>query len=242
MSAGRKACGEPSHCGAASAIAAKLAVEKYGSRSVIVYCDTMRTEHPSNLVFFDQIATWLDRQITVIRSDKYKTVEDVWRQRRYMAGPAGAPCTVEMKKIPRFQFQHCDDLNIFGFTLEETSRIRRFEENNPELFLEWNLRDAGITKTECFRRLRTAGIELPVLYTLGFKNNNCLGCVKATSPKYWNMVRQHFPAVFDRRAQLSRELNARLVRYKGQRIFLGELPANASGRLENITCGPECGQ
>jgi PP-loop superfamily ATP-utilizing enzyme len=33
-------------CGAASAVAAKLAVEKYGDQCEVLYCDTLAYEHP----------------------------------------------------------------------------------------------------------------------------------------------------------------------------------------------------
>ena len=39
-------------CGAASAVAAKLAVETYGDRCHVVYCDTLASEHPDNARFF----------------------------------------------------------------------------------------------------------------------------------------------------------------------------------------------
>ena len=48
--------------------------------------------------------------------------------------------------------------------------------------------------------------------------------------------------VFDRMAKLSRSLNVRLVKAKGQRVFLDELPPDA-GDYPNepeIQCGPFC--
>jgi len=38
-------------CGAASAVAARLAVQKYELRSQIVYCDTLDSEDPDNARF-----------------------------------------------------------------------------------------------------------------------------------------------------------------------------------------------
>jgi hypothetical protein len=80
------------------------------------------------------------------------------------------------------------------------------------------------------------------MYKLGFKNNNCIGCVKATSPAYWSHVRKHFPEVFERRARVSREIGAKLVRIDGKRVFLDEMPDGRYGQVtENISCGPQCG-
>jgi hypothetical protein len=229
-------------CGAASAVAAYKAKQKYQDID-IVYCDTSRDEHPDNTRFLRDVENWLEQQVTIIGSSQFKTVSEVFEKKRYMSGIGGAPCTVAMKKIPRFEYQRADDLNIFGMTVEENKRIQIFEANNPELHLEWPLRDQFITKNHCFRILTEAGIDLPIMYSLGFANNNCIGCVKASSPKYWDMVRTNFPEVFEQRAKQSRDVGCKLIQVKGKRIFLDELPIRNYGqyRLENISCGPECG-
>jgi len=229
-------------CGAASAVAAKLAINQYGHDAVdVVYCDTMKGEHPDNQRFFNDVALWLGKGIIKISSSVFETIEDVFEKRQYMAGPYGAPCTTYMKKHPRFHFQRADDIHIFGYTADEVKRVKEFVMNNPELDLDWILVRNGWTKEQCFGALKYAGVPLPVMYSLGYNNNNCLGCVKATSPKYWNMVRKDFPAVFDNRARQSRQLGARLVRLKGKRIFLDELSPDAMNEnKENLSCGPEC--
>ena len=105
------------------------------------------------------------------------------------------------------------------------------------------LLDADLSKADCFGILKFAGIDIPVMYKLGFPNNNCIGCVKASSPKYWAKVRKHFPDIFESRAKQSRELGCRLVILKGKCIFLDELPEGdfTRHREEIISCGPECG-
>lgn len=228
--------------GAASAVAAKLAVEKYGDACEVVKCDTTSSEHPDNERFRRDVERWIGREVVLIRSEKYRDVDEVFEQTRYMAGIAGARCTTELKKVPRFAYQRPDDLHVFGLCAEEGKRIRQFETNNPELYFDWILRDRFIRKVDCFRIVKAAGIELPTMYALGFTFNNCKGCVKATSPDYWNRTRKHFPDVFERRARQSREIGARLVRLNGVRIFLDELPAEAgSGEGDgDIECGPFC--
>jgi hypothetical protein len=229
-------------CGAASACASKLTLDKYPEAEV-VYCNTIANEHPDNHRFMYEVEQWLGKAVTVVSSKRYANVEEVFAARRYMSGIAGAPCTVELKKIPRFDFQQADDVHVFGFTKDEEKRIARFEMNNPELNLEWVLRNAGVTKENCFQMLRDAGIELPIMYQLGYKNNNCIGCVKASGVKYWAKIRKDFPETFKRRCEQSREIGAKLVKHKGERIFLDELPEGdfKRGKLEDISCGPECG-
>lgn len=224
-------------CGAASAVAAKLAVEKYGSKCEVVYCDTLASEHPDNRRFFADVERWLGRPIRVIRSDKYATIDDVFMRERYMSGVAGAKCTVAMKKWPREEFQSDTDTHLFGYTCEEWRRASRFEDNNPALAVEWILIDQGVTKVECLRRLKGAGIELPEMYALGFDHNNCLGCVKSQSPAYWNKTRALFPEVWARRVEQSRALNVRLAKVGGERVFLDEVPLDAEGFSEDSSAG-----
>lgn len=231
-------------CGAASAVASKMAVDKYGSEMVeVVYCDVMSTEHSDNQRFFNDVQEWIQHPIKKIKSADYESVDDVFTKTRYMAGIHGARCTVEMKKMPRFDFQKPHDVHVFGLTADEGSRIARFEENHPDLKLDWLLMNSGTTKDDCYQAIRRAGIDMPVMYQLGYNNNNCLGCVKATSAKYWNMIRRDFPDVFERRAKQSRELGVRLTRHKGERVFLDELPEDylPAEPLEDISCGPDCG-
>jgi hypothetical protein len=233
-------------CGAASAVAAKLAVDTYGVGCEVVYCDTMGAEHPDNARFFADVERWIGRPITVIRSETFPSVDSVFERTRYMSGIKGARCTVEMKKIPREAFQRTDDIHVFGYTSDETKRADSFEEQNPSLFVEWLLIDRGVSKAACLRMLEETGIALPAMYALGFDHNNCLGCVKATSAGYWNRVRRLFPSVFETRARQSRLLGVKLVRFKTgdetqvTRRYLDMLPPEADAPDDNIDCGPVC--
>lgn len=228
--------------GAASAVAAKLAVEKYGDHCEVVKCDTTRDEHPDNLRFRRDVERWIGRTVTLIRSEKYTGIDDVYERERYMAGIAGARCTTELKKLVRLAYQRDDDVHVFGYTADEWKRARDFETNNPELVCDWILVENFVRKADCHRMLHDAGIATPAMYGLGFEHNNCLGCVKATSPAYWNRIREHFPDTFARRARQSREIGARLVRLNGERIYLDELPPDAgAGEGDgDIECGPFC--
>ena len=137
--------------------------------------------------------------------------------------------------------------NVFGFTNEEEHRhARRIDEGMKVLPI---LIDAGMSKQDCFDFLKSEGLVLPRVYSMasrfgdGFPNANCIGCVKATSPTYWNHVRETFPHIFEERAKQSREIGAKLVRYKGKRIFLDELPPDAKGysmKTMKIDCGILC--
>jgi len=234
-------------CGAASAVAAKLASEKYtDGRLEILYCDTLAYEHPDNPRFMEDVERWTGHKIKVLKSKKYADIFDVFNRERWLVGPGGAKCTTEMKKVVRKDYQRPDDLHIFGLTADEENRIRRFASDNHDVMLEWNLRDAWITKEECYRRISAAGIELPAMYKLGYNNNNCIGCVKGGAG-YWNKIRRDFPESFVRMAEMERKLDAAINFRRDEngtriRIFLDELPKNmgTDEPEQDMDCGPQC--
>ena len=235
-------------CGAPSASAAKLAVETYGFGPKvarlpleIINCDTLNDEHSDNARFLRDVQEWIGWPIKQIRSSLYATVDEVNEKTRYMSSPKGARCSMELKKAPRLAYQWAEDTHIWGLAADEGKRIADFDWNNPELRNEWILRARGLTEADCREMVAKAGIRLPRMYELGYEHNNCIGCLKATSPKYWNMTRRDFPETFALRARRSRELGVRLVRLKGVRIFLDELPADETEDVkEDMNCGPAC--
>lgn len=206
-------------CGAASAVAVKLT----GAQPV--YCET-GSEHPDSERFLLDCEAWFGRKITRIRNSKWRDTWDVWERRRYLAGIDGAPCTVKLKVEPRLEFQLPNDVHVFGYTADraDANRADRLRRTYPELTIKTPLIERGLTKESCLAMIEDAGIKLPAMYLLGFRNNNCIPCVKATSPDYWALIRQHFPAEFDRMAKLSRELDVRLCRINGERAFIDEIP------------------
>tara|TARA_R110000765_G_scaffold194782_1_gene300343 strand:+ start:116 stop:916 length:801 start_codon:yes stop_codon:yes gene_type:complete len=236
-------------CGDASAVAAKLAVEKYGDRCEVLYCDTFAYEHPDNARFFVDVQKWMQRGIKILRSEEYTDIYDVFERTRWLVGVKGARCTTELKKNVRKAYQEVDDIHVFGFTKDEEHRVKQFHNENPDLLAEFPLIDQAVTKRECHERIRDAGIELPAMYRLGYKNNNCIGCVKGQAG-YWNKIRVDFPDAFDRMAKMERQLNAAICKKEGsidgvrwrKRVFLDELQPD-QGRYEvepDIECGVLC--
>jgi hypothetical protein len=207
-------------CGAASAVAMKLC-----PAAEPVYCET-GAEHPDNSRFMADCEAWFGRPVTRLRSDQYTDTWDVWEKTRWLAGIQGARCTVELKVAPRLAFQRPNDIHVFGYTADgpDSDRASRLRVNYPELTILTPLIDRGVTKAACLAMVERAGIKLPPMYGMGFQNNNCIPCVKATSPAYWALIRQNFPVEFARMAKLSRELDVRLCRINDERRFIDEIP------------------
>ena len=232
-------------CGGASACAGKLAVDAKLPNLEIIYCDTLKYEHPDNVRFLRDVEQWLQRPVKILRSKEYADIFDVFDKTGWLVGPAGARCTTELKKNVRKAYQSPEDTHVFGLTADEQGRIALFESENPDIWLNWNLRDAGMTKRDCVQMLKAAGIQLPEMYRLGYKNNNCIGCVKGQAG-YWNKIRVDFPEAFARMAAQERKMDVAInKRYEGKTripVFLDELPPDA-GRYEvepDIECGPQC--
>jgi 3'-phosphoadenosine 5'-phosphosulfate sulfotransferase (PAPS reductase)/FAD synthetase len=230
-------------CGVTSAVAARLSLRKYlGTRPVhVVYCDT-GSEHPDNARFTRDVEEWLGVKIEVLKNPKYRDVDDVIEKDRYLNGPGGAKCTGVLKKAMRHRYQRADsDIQVFGFDAAEESRAADFRRDNPEVWLETPLIEQGITKADCLAIIREAGIETPAMYALGYKNNNCIGCVKG-GMGYWNKIRTDFPDVFARRAAQERHIGATCLRSDKQPVFLDELdPSRGNYEAEDdVECGVLC--
>lgn len=232
-------------CGVASATATKMAVEKYPHCEVL-YCDTFAYEHVDNMRFLRDVENWIGKKIKIIRSKKYADIYDVFDRTGWLIGPSGARCTTELKRKVRKAYQQEGDVHLFGLTSDEEKRIDKFEDDNYEIELEWILRDASITKNDCYRIVQQAGIELPSMYRLGYNNNNCIGCVKG-GQGYWNKIRVDFPEAFDKMAKQERRMDVAINKsYAGdglrKRVFLDELDP-AAGRnvpMPDIECGVLC--
>jgi hypothetical protein len=234
--------------GAASATAARLALDA-DPETIVAYCDTSASEHPDNLRFLADCERWYGREILRLRSEEYADIFDVFDRTGWLVGPKGARCTTELKKKVRQAFSAADDRCVLGYTADEEARIKQFRGENPEIDLWPLLFERGITKQQCLNTVATAGIELPEMYRLGYKNNNCIGCVKGQAG-YWNKIRIDFPEHFARMAEQERKMNVAICKTEpvvdGKRtrvrVFLDELPPG-QGRYESeleTDCGLFC--
>jgi hypothetical protein len=218
-------------CGANSAIATKLAIKKYGiDRVEIVYCDT-GGEHPDNTRFLNDCEKWFGKKITILKNEKYTDHMDLWVKEQFINSPFGARCTVELKKALRLKYQLPDDIQVFGYTVDEIHRADRFKTNFPDVICDFILIDHNLQKKDCLGLLIREGIDIPVMYKLGFNNNNCIGCCKGGAG-YWNKIRRHFPEWYNRASQIERDIG-----YAINDEYLDELDLNKGRHDENV---PSC--
>jgi PP-loop superfamily ATP-utilizing enzyme len=223
-------------CGAASAVATKIALKESTGEVVIAYTE-VKEEHPDNKRFLAECEEWFGQKIDILGNDFYdRSIYRVF-EKNYIRTPKGAPCTRALKKQIRQRFEKPTDRQVFGYTVEEQARLDRFIDANADVDIWTPLIDKGLGKEDCLAILKNAGIELPAMYKLGYHNNNCIGCVKG-GMGYWNKIKIDFPEHFDRMAKLER--------FKKQTIFkdryLDELkPTDGNYPSEpNIECSIFC--
>ena len=190
--------------GAASAVAAKIVLSEQTENVVLAYTDTS-SEHPDNERFINDCERWFNHPVLRLHSPDYADIYDVFLKRKFIGSQRGAPCTVHLKKRLRQNFQQDDDVQVFGYTAEENRRALIFRENNPEVNLRTPLIERGLGKSDCLALIERAGIAIPTMYLLGYKNNNCIGCIKG-GMGYWNKIRVDFPEHFQRMAGIERQL------------------------------------
>lgn len=227
--------------GVTSAVACKLALDAYGKDNVDIIYFKINSAHPDNDRFKKECEEWYGKEIITRQSSKYKDQFDVIEATKWINGPSGARCTLELKKQLRYQIQSEHDYagQVFGFEYnkKEINRALRFMEQydvNPIFPLIEKMMD----KPACLFYLEQQGIKKPKMYELGFPNNNCIGCVKGGAG-YWNLVRKEFPEEFNRMARLERKIGASCLKDKEGRIYLDELDKER-GRKQKIIM-PDCG-
>ena len=102
--------------------------------------------------------------------------------------------------------------------------------NHPKAKPIFPLLMMGWDKDKCLEVVEDAGIEIPLAYKMGFKNNNCLntGCVQG-GIGYWQKMKRDFPEKFEAMAKMEHELTD----LKGQPITMLKDQSNKAKQSGN---------
>ena len=207
-------------CGAASTVALFLSIREFGKENIkAIYQDT-GSEHPDNKRYIKDVEEWLGINIIISKSSKFNNVDEVFEKYKLHKMQNGAKCTQVMKREVGESFityeRGKQEIEIFGYTIEEEKRVKRWTENNKERKIDPILIRHRLNKNDCLALINEAGITIPFLYTLGYKNNNCIGCVKA-GIGYWNKIKKDFPDVFTKRSEQERRFGYTILMAKTSR-------------------------
>lgn len=232
-------------CGAASAVATKLILAEHSPERVLIVNAFLVEEHPDNQRFMDDCERWFGHPIIRLRDEKYgASALEVWKRERFLVGHGHAKCSKALKRDVLNAFKRSDDVMVLGFTAEEYDRYNRFVDANNGVQVIAPLIDRGLGKADCLAMIERAGIELPMMYRLGFNNNNCLGCPKG-GEGYWNKIRRTFPGTFANMVQVQEILGPGSYFFRnrktGERIALKDLREDAGRHSEpEIECSAFC--
>ena len=178
-------------------------------------------QHPDSLRFLHDCERLLGRKIKILQSEQYASVDDVIERTRCINTAYGAPCTKWLKKQVRMDWERKNfdhHIYVWGYDVDEQGRADGVVKAMSDYEHEFPLIDHGLTKAECHGIADKLGLKRPAMYDMGYKNNNCIGCVKG-GMGYWNKIRKDFPKVFERRAKQERMIGHSCI--KG--VFLDEL-------------------
>lgn len=178
-------------------------------------------QHPDSLRFLHDCEKLLGRKITILQSEEYKDVDDVIERTHTMNAPYGVPCTrmLKMNVRKKWEREHPDHHTyVWGYDMKEKNRAKRTEEALSDYDHEFPLIENNLTKEEAHGIADRLGLKRPVMYDMGYPNNNCIGCVRG-GMGYWNKIRKDFPEVFARRAEQERRFGRSCI----NGVFLDEL-------------------
>lgn len=202
----------------------------------IMYCH-IEDQHPDTMRFLKDCESALEKTIEILQSP-YKSVGNVLKVFNTNNTPWGARCTEVLKKRVRKEWEYGkNDLTyIWGYDCTEKHRAQQIEELDSEHKHIFPLIERGLTKEDCHGILRQLGIKRPAMYDMGYRNNNCIGCIKG-GMGYWNKIRIDFPEVFADRARQERKCGHANLSEKGKGgkkvpVYLDELDPNR-GRIDD---------
>lgn len=199
-------------------------------------------QHPDTLRFIKDCEKVLNKPIEILQSEFFKTVEAVCRSFKFVSSPRGAKCTGKLKKEVRQKWEYENGSNhIYFWGLDnsphERSRADSLQEIMPSQIHRFPLIERELTKEDAHGMCAKLGVKRPLMYDLGYHNNNCIGCVKG-GMGYWNKIRKDFPDVFENRAKMERDIGHSCIKF----MFLDKLPPDAGRHEEPISedCGIMC--
>ena len=107
-------------CGAPSAVAAKLALERFGkTHNVRVLNNMVIEEGADNRRFLADVSDWLGVEIEQVINPKYpsQSAVEVWDRRGAMVFRRGAPCTLHLKKEARQKWEKLNPVDWHAASL-----------------------------------------------------------------------------------------------------------------------------
>lgn len=197
--------------GITSAVACKIAIDMFGLDKIeLIFIDT-KNEHPDTYRFKKDCEKWYGKKIKSITGigERYNKIQDVWEKHKSLNVAHGAICSSELKRKVREDWEKENEFEyqVFGFEFSEYKRAKGMSLNHKKAKPIFPLLTFALEKKDCIDIVEKAGLEIPVMYKLGFQNNNCFGtgCVQG-GIGYWQKMKRDFPDKFEAMAKIEHKL------------------------------------
>lgn len=167
-------------------------IQKGIKNTVAVFADTKQEDGTLYKFLEDQEKLF---GIEIIRLREGRTPFQVMKDERAISLQSAVPCSKILKqKLIRkwYDENYPNGIMVSGLDWTELPRIERFLKRYP---LSWFplIEKPLLIKEDIKAYLEQMHIELPLLYKLGFKHNNCGGgCVKA-GQAHWKLLLEKLP-------------------------------------------------
>lgn len=207
--------------GITSAVACKLAIDKYGKENCIVIMQDTMNEHEDTYRFIKDCEKWYGLKIQMTMNEDYESIQDCWRKHKSLNVATGSICSYKLKRVVRERIEKTIDYKhqVFGFEYHnrEINRAKAMKLNYPKTNPIFPLIENKMSKIDCINFVESNGIKKPKAYELGFNNNNCLktGCIQG-GIGYWQKIQRDSPDKFEAMANMEHEL----TEAKGQQVTM----------------------
>lgn len=213
-----------------------------------IYID-ISDQHEDSIRFIKDCEKALGIKIQILKSNEYNSTDECFDMFGGFTNKANgfALCTNWLKKRVRKQWEeeHAEDdlMYVWGFDLNEKHRAERTIEANPQAKHEFPLIEKCLSKEEVHGLFeRNFDFKRPLMYDMGYPNNNCVGCIKG-GMGYWNKIRKDFPEVFAKRIKQEQKYGKAILKEAdGTPLFLKDLDENRGNMNTEIfsECGVMC--
>jgi 3'-phosphoadenosine 5'-phosphosulfate sulfotransferase (PAPS reductase)/FAD synthetase len=195
--------------GLGSWMCARRVAEQYGTDDLYLVFTDVLIEDEDLYRFLPEAAADVGGKLIWLKGDRDPW--DVFREKRYMGNTLIAHCSEELKTKPFYKWVSeqgwgSDDFTVYlGIDWTESHRLENAKKRRPEVHFEAPLCEKPLlTKEHILTELKSAGIELPKLYKMGFSHNNCGGCCVKAGQGQWARVLEEMPeryADFEKRQE-----------------------------------------
>lgn len=228
--------------GKASGFMAHWALQHYPKSDVVLYFNDTGWEHPDLHRFLRDLSVFLDHPIT--EDSDGRDVELLAYDKHAIPNNRMPFCSVKLKAERLQKYCRDGDVLLFGIGAEEAHRAVRIVDVYAEvarrrritLTVRFPLIEQRVTPQTIDAFYVDHGIEIPALYRLGFKHNNCGGgCVRSSRRQWLHLLRTQ-PETFAERERFEGEISdhfgKRLTMMKN--ISLKELRLAAEAQSEIV--------